>query len=72
MTQKEFFQRLLRLAYSSGDSFTLSEVIGKTEALIQSRYPENKHVDAKIRQLLQQLRDDGELEFLGEGRYRLH
>ena len=33
----------------------------------QSAYPENKHVEAKIRQVLQQLRDLCLLEDLGRG-----
>jgi len=32
-------------------------------------FPRNRHVEAKIRQVLQQLRDDGLLTFQGAGRY---
>jgi hypothetical protein len=41
------------------------------EARLSAIYPENNHVRDKIRQQLQVLRDNGYLEFLGGGRYRL-
>lgn len=34
-------------------------------------YPENQHIRAKIRQQMQVLRDEGFIEFLGNGEYRL-
>lgn len=34
------------------------------------QFPQNRFIDAKIRQTLQVLRDQGVLEFLGQGRYR--
>lgn len=71
MTQKEFFHALLKIRYFRGDVFTLDAVTEKTFSSMQSRYPDNQHIEAKIRQLLQQLRDDGEVEFLGGGTYRL-
>src|SRR5690625_4104898 len=71
MTQKDFFHSLLKLRYFRGDVFTLDAVTRKTISSMQSRYPDNQHIEAKIRQLLQELRDDGELEFLGGGVYRL-
>lgn len=33
-------------------------------------YPNNKNIKAKIRQVLQQLRDEGNVMFLGKGWYR--
>jgi predicted restriction endonuclease len=42
------------------------------EAELESIFPRNRHVRAKIRQTLQQLRDDGLLTFLGQGQYRLN
>lgn len=41
------------------------------ELQLSSIYPENNNVKPKIRQQLQVLRDNGYLEFLGRGRYRL-
>lgn len=49
--------------------FELREVL-RHKGDLASQFPANKHVDAKIRQTLQVLRDRGELEFLGAGRYR--
>jgi type II restriction enzyme len=50
--------------------FELSDVYA-FEARLSAIYPENNHVRDKIRQQLQVLRDNGYLEFLGGGRYRL-
>jgi hypothetical protein len=49
--------------------FTLTEILAH-ENRLGKEYPENRHIDAKIRQTLQVLRDQGVLEFLGRGRYR--
>lgn len=37
--------------------------------LLQSMFPKNKHIEAKIRQQLQVLRDMGWIKFLGGGKY---
>lgn len=41
------------------------------ESHLANKYPANKHVKDKIRQQLQLLRDNGYLEFVRPGRYRL-
>lgn len=50
--------------------FDLSQVYDFEERL-SGLYPMNQHVRQKIRQQLQVLRDQGIIEFLGRGRYRL-
>lgn len=35
----------------------------------KKNYPDNKHIEAKIRQILQQLRDLGFIIHLGQGRW---
>ena len=50
--------------------FTLDEVY-QFEDELQRLYSNNHNVQAKIRQQLQMLRDDGILEFIAPGRYRL-
>lgn len=50
--------------------FTLAEVY-EFESRLSGLYPMNRHVRQKIRQELQVLRDQGFIEFLGGGRYRL-
>lgn len=50
--------------------FVLSDVYAFETALAQ-KHPKNKHIKDKIRQQLQILRDNGYLEFLGKGNYRL-
>lgn len=49
--------------------FSLSDVYKFTEVL-QAQHPDNNHIEAKIRQQLQLLRDKGFLQFLGSGMYR--
>lgn len=48
--------------------FTLADLL-KFKPLLTSSYPNNKHVEAKLRQTLQVLRDQGVIEFEGRGRY---
>lgn len=50
--------------------FSLNEVYA-FEHELSSAYPGNRHIKAKIRQKLQVLRDNGYLEFVGSGTYRL-
>ena len=51
-------------------SFTLDDVYAG-ESRLQALFPNNRNVRPKIRQQLQVLRDNGLLEFLGGGKYRL-
>jgi type II restriction enzyme len=50
--------------------FKLHEVYAHSEELAKL-HPENHHVDEKIRQQLQELRDMGILKFVKPGFYRL-
>lgn len=52
-----------------GAVFSLQDVYS-FEPLLELRHPENNHIQPKIRQQLQVLRDKGFLEFLGNGKYR--
>jgi len=52
------------------NQFTLDEVYAFEDEL-KAAYPGNSHIRAKIRQRMQVLRDNGYLEFLGRGNYRL-
>ena len=61
--------RVLQRETRSSD-FTLREFTQRFEQELGSRYPKNRHIDAKIRQQLQVLRDKHVLAFLGGGRYR--
>ena len=53
-----------------GERFELADVYSYEDELAEM-YPENQHVRAKIRQQMQVLRDEGIVEFLGSGEYRL-
>lgn len=50
--------------------FDLDDVYAH-EARLSATYPNNNNVRPKVRQQLQVLRDNGYLDFLGKGRYRL-
>jgi type II restriction enzyme len=50
--------------------FSLQEIYA-FENILAIKYPNNKHIKDKIRQQLQFLRDNGYLEFLGNGKYKL-
>lgn len=58
------------LPVDPGDQFELTEVY-EFENRLAELYPNNQHIRAKIRQQLQVLRDEGVIEFLGDGQYRL-
>lgn len=49
--------------------FSLEDVY-KFSKLLQDKHPDNHHIEAKIRQQLQVLRNKGAIEFLGQGKYR--
>ena len=51
-------------------NFSLREVYAH-EAHLSKLHPNNRHIQQKVRQQLQFLRDKGFLEFLGHGNYRL-
>jgi len=50
--------------------FSLDEVYAFEDEL-RAAYPGNRHIKAKIRQQLQILRDNGYLDFIGNGSYKL-
>ena len=50
--------------------FKLDEVYA-FEDILSKKYPSNKHIKDKIRQQLQFLRDNGYLNFVAPGKYRV-
>lgn len=52
------------------ETFTLSDVYA-SESQLARLHPRNRHIQPKIRQQLQVLRDHGVVEFLGGGTYRI-
>jgi type II restriction enzyme len=68
---KGWLVRVMRCIELLGKSrFSLDDVYG-FERELSTAYPGNRHVRAKIRQKLQVLRDNGYLDFVGRGIYRL-
>ncbi len=51
------------------NEFTLQD-LNKYEEYLKEKHPDNNNIKPKIRQILQQLRDIGLIEFLGHGHYR--
>jgi len=52
------------------DTFTMDDLEAACMVKASEQYPDNKHVRAKLRQQLQQLRDLGLVDFMGDGTYR--
>jgi hypothetical protein len=67
--QRSWKRLVLEVVQGLPSQFELRDVLASRTKLA-SEYPANKNVDAKIRQSLQLLRDQGVLQFLGAGRYR--
>jgi type II restriction enzyme len=71
MTWKADVLSVIRNHWSVGEPFTLTDLYRFEEALIQA-HPENRNVRPKIRQALQDLRDNRMVEFVDDGgTYRL-
>lgn len=52
------------------EEFSINDIYAFVPHL-QKLHPENHHVEAKIRQQLQKLRDEGYIAFTGRGKYSL-
>lgn len=62
-------QLVVNIVSAQPREFSLADVLEHKESL-QRQFPNNRFVEAKIRQSLQVLRDQGVLRFMGSGRYR--
>ena len=51
--------------------FDLQELLEFSESVLQERFPNNNTPEATTRRTLQELRDRGEIEFVGYGRYQI-
>jgi predicted HNH restriction endonuclease len=58
-------------ARTGRDVIRLSEVYDAVLPVSREAFPDNHNQEAKIRQVLQQLRDEGEVDFLKDGEYAL-
>ncbi len=63
-------KQLISLEAGVGGTFTIEDVYSH-ESWLARRYPDNRHIRATIRDKLQDLRDEGYLEFVdNQGTYR--
>lgn len=69
MSQKPWKELVLDVVTALPREFRLGDVL-KHEAHFRRHYPNNRFIDAKIRQTLQVLRDQGAIRFLDRGRYQ--
>lgn len=57
-------------AFAIGEVFSLADLY-EYSVYFKEKYPDNMHVEAKIRQILQYLRDDGIIDFVNNnGEYK--
>lgn len=68
---KAWHEKLYELIIRNfNDEFSLNDLYN-FESLLQEHYPENNTIRASIRRNLQKLRDDGKIEFLTPGKYKI-
>lgn len=69
-TWKSELRKLVEQKWKVGQSFSLDEVYS-FDSHFHRLYPSNSHVRDKLRQIMQQLRDEGTVEFIDNyGVYR--
>lgn len=69
MSWKSEIKALLKQSWSPGELFTLADVY-RFEPLLSQKHQGNAHIREKLRQVLQQLRDEGVVGFInGRGFY---
>lgn len=66
MTWHDRLERNLKTNWEIGELFTLSEVYEKFLDELSQAYPANRNLEASTRDVLQQLRDEGMLQFQGD------
>ena len=70
MSWKTEVNYIVKQICSVGQVFSLNDIYRYREQL-QNLYPDNNHIEDKIRQTLQYLRDDGIIEFTdNNGEYK--
>lgn len=59
------------VAESNRREVSLQELLEYMGPQLEEEFPNNNNIDAGLRRTLQEMRDDGEVEFLGDGNYRI-
>gem|GEM_PF-3007954 len=65
-----FYREHLVGRYFTKDEFVLEDIYNYNQAL-KIKYPNNNFINEKIRQQMQFLRDNGYIEFIGKGHYKI-
>lgn len=65
-TWKSELRKLIEQKWTVGQAFSLDEVYAFA-AHFEHLYPSNSHIQDKLRQVVQQLRDEGLVEFIDDG-----
>lgn len=60
------------VAETNGRDVSLQELQENLGPQLGEEFPNNDNIDAGLRRTLQELRDEGEVEFLGDGSYRIN
>jgi hypothetical protein len=69
-TWKSELRKLIERKWKPGECFTFADVY-RFEPHFKSLYPTNLHIQAKLYEIMQHLRDDGVVEFVdNHGAYR--
>ncbi len=71
LTSKGWLLEIMRcIERIDKQNFSLQDIY-QYESYLKSKFPSNNNIQAKIRQQLQQLRDNGYLKFVSRGKYQL-
>lgn len=71
MSWKGVVEKAIRDAYVVGHEFTLADLYKRSEDKLQQQFPKNSRIRQTLRNILQQLRNDGFIEFVdNDGTYR--
>lgn len=63
MNWRDEVRTIIKNNWSVGEVFTLNDIY-KFKSEFSETYPDNTHIEEKIRQTLQYLRDEGTIEFI--------
>lgn len=69
ISKAKWKMELLKIVDKMPEEFNLAQIYLFSE-ILKRKFPENNHIEDKIRQQLQIIRDSGVIEFVGKGKYK--